>query len=90
MNRLVGDLLDYTRTRFGDGIPIIRVETDARQLINDVVSETRAAHPDRLITVRPVRPFESPPTRRQEKSRFQSTTTAKLSKRRKSGRCSTP
>jgi signal transduction histidine kinase len=49
MNRLVGDLLDYTRTRFGDGIPIVRVETDARKLINDVVSETRAAHPDRVI-----------------------------------------
>jgi signal transduction histidine kinase len=49
MNRLVGDLLDYTRTRFGDGIPIVRGETDARKLIYDVVSEARAAHPDRLI-----------------------------------------
>ena len=49
MNRLVGDLLDYTRTRFGDGIPIVRVETDARNLIDDVVFETRAAHPDRVI-----------------------------------------
>lgn len=49
MNRLVADLLDFTRTRFGDGIPIVRVETDARRVIYDVVSETSAAHPDRII-----------------------------------------
>jgi signal transduction histidine kinase len=49
MNRLVADLLDFTRTRFGDGIPVVRVETDARKLVNDVVSEVAASHPDRVI-----------------------------------------
>lgn len=49
MNRLVADLLDFTRTRFGDGIPVVRVEMDARKLVNDVVSETAASHPERVI-----------------------------------------
>lgn len=49
MNRLIADLLDFTRTRFGDGIPIVRNDTDARRIIHDVVAETSASQPDRMI-----------------------------------------
>jgi signal transduction histidine kinase len=49
MNTLVGDLLDFTRTRFGDAMPIVRVETDAAQVIEDAVAEARAANPERVV-----------------------------------------
>jgi signal transduction histidine kinase len=49
MNRMVADLLDFTRTRFGDGIPIVRAPMDIRKMINDVVSEVAVTHPERII-----------------------------------------
>lgn len=46
MDRLVGDLLDLTRTRLGTGLPISRAPTDLAQVCRQVVSELRGAHPE--------------------------------------------
>lgn len=45
MNQMVLDLLDYTRTRFGDSMPIVPSETDVRKIVHDVMSEVSANHP---------------------------------------------
>lgn len=49
MNSLVGDLLDFTRSRLGGGIPIVRAEMRMDKAVQDVVDELSAAHPDRVI-----------------------------------------
>ena len=51
MNQMVADLLDFTRTRFGDSIPIVRAETDVRRVIHDVVSEVAASYPRSTLQV---------------------------------------
>ena len=51
MNQMVDDLLDFTRTRFGDSIPIVRADTDARKIIHDVVSEVGASFPKSTIQI---------------------------------------
>jgi len=48
---LVGDLLDFTRSRLGGGIPIVRAGVDLGSIVDDVVGEVRAAHPGREIQV---------------------------------------
>jgi signal transduction histidine kinase len=53
MNRLVADLLEFTRTRFGDAIPIVIGEMDAARMIDDVASEVRSSYPASVINVRP-------------------------------------
>jgi signal transduction histidine kinase len=49
--QMVGDLLDFTRSRLGAGIPIVRAETDLGTIVQDVVDEIRAAHPEREVQV---------------------------------------
>jgi signal transduction histidine kinase len=49
--QMVGDLLDFTRSRLGGGIPISRAETDLGKVVHDVVDEVRAAHPGCVIHV---------------------------------------
>ncbi len=39
MNRMIGDLLDLTRTRFGDRIPIVRLPMDLEPMCRQVVAE---------------------------------------------------
>jgi signal transduction histidine kinase len=51
MNQMVLDLLDFTRTRFGDGIPISRAPMDVRKLVNDVIAEVAASYPDAVLQV---------------------------------------
>jgi signal transduction histidine kinase len=51
MNRLVGDLLELTRTRMGDTIPITRADTDIADLVQDVADEIAASHPTHQFTV---------------------------------------
>lgn len=51
MDHMVADLLDFTRTRFGDSIPIVRVETDVRRIVHDVVSEVAASYPTSTLQV---------------------------------------
>jgi signal transduction histidine kinase len=42
---MVGELLDFTRSRLGGGIPVVRAEGDLLALVRDVVAEVSAAHP---------------------------------------------
>lgn len=39
MNRMIGDLLDLTRTRFGDSIPVVRAAIDLDPLCRQVIAE---------------------------------------------------
>jgi len=48
---MVGDLLDFTRSHLGDGIPVERAETSLGRIVHDVVDEVCAAHPTRSIRV---------------------------------------
>jgi signal transduction histidine kinase len=51
MVHLVGDLLDFTRSRLGGGIPITRAPMNMGKAVHDVVDELTAAHPGRTIRV---------------------------------------
>lgn len=52
MEKMISDLLDYTRTRLGAGMPIDRMPTDLKVLAMAVVDEFEAAHPESSITLR--------------------------------------
>ncbi|GEJ57097.1 PAS domain-containing sensor histidine kinase [Anaeromyxobacter diazotrophicus] len=49
MDRLVSDLLDYTRIRAGQGIPVSRLPARLRDVVVPLVEDARLAHPDRSI-----------------------------------------
>ncbi len=49
MQRMIGELLDFTRSRLGGGIPIEREEMSIDKAVHDVVEEITGAHPDRTI-----------------------------------------
>ena len=49
MNRLVGDLLDFTRSRLGTGIPIAPADMDMQTVARQAVDEAVAAHPERVV-----------------------------------------
>ncbi|MGB9991977.1 ATP-binding protein [Massilia sp. SM-13] len=49
MNKLVGDLIDFTRTHLGPGIPIRRMSGDLVTVAEQVVNELRTFHPERQI-----------------------------------------
>jgi signal transduction histidine kinase len=51
MNQMVLDLVEFTRTRLDDGIPVVRAEVDARRLVHDVVMEIAASYPDSIVQV---------------------------------------
>lgn len=51
MNHLIGDLLDFTRSRLGGGIPIVRADMNMGKVVHDVVDEIKAVHPQRTIQV---------------------------------------
>ena len=51
MNQMIGALLDFTRSRLGGGIPIVRAEMNLGKVAHDVVDEIAASHPDRAIKV---------------------------------------
>ncbi|HEU4884275.1 MAG TPA: sensor histidine kinase [Longimicrobium sp.] len=51
MVHLVGDLLDFTRSRLGGGIPIVRAPMNMGKAVHDVVDEITAAHPERSIEI---------------------------------------
>jgi signal transduction histidine kinase len=52
MERMIGDLLDLTRTRLGGAIPLKRVPTDLQQLCDEVLLEVQAAHPGTIVRFR--------------------------------------
>jgi signal transduction histidine kinase len=49
MARMIGDLLDYTRTRLGAGMPVSPVRMDLGVLCHDLFDEFRSAHPTRQM-----------------------------------------
>lgn len=49
MNALVGDLLDFTRSRLGRGIPIVRADMDIAKVSRQTVDEIAALHPQRVV-----------------------------------------
>ena len=49
MNALVGDLLDFTRSRLGRGIPIVRADMDIAKVSRQTVEEMAALHPQRVV-----------------------------------------
>jgi signal transduction histidine kinase len=49
MNKMIGDLLDFTRGRFGEGIPIERVDVDLAAIAHAVVAEVSASYPQRRV-----------------------------------------
>jgi signal transduction histidine kinase len=51
MNQMVLDLVEFTRTRLGDTIPIVRAQMDARRLVHDVVVEIATSYPDSTVHV---------------------------------------
>jgi len=51
MNQMVLDLVEFTRTRFGDTVPIERVEMDVRSMIDEVVAEVTASYPRTVLEV---------------------------------------
>lgn len=51
MEQMVNDLLDFTRTRFGDAIPITREEMDAARMVRDVAAEVASRYPTTSINV---------------------------------------
>jgi len=51
MNQMIGALLDFTRSRLGGGIPIVRASMNMGKVVHDVVNEVSAAYPDRTIKV---------------------------------------
>ena len=51
MNRMVGDLLDFTRGRLGTGVPITRHDMDMAKDVAHAVEEVAAAYPDAVIEV---------------------------------------
>ena len=51
MVHMVGDLLDFTRSRLGGGIPIVRGDVSMGKVVHEVVDELGALHPTRTIQV---------------------------------------
>lgn len=51
MQKMIGDLLDFTRSRLGGGIPVVRATMSMQRVVHDVVEEICAAHPGRTINV---------------------------------------
>lgn len=51
MNQMVGDLLDFTRSRLGAGVPIVRGMMDMGKEVTSAVDEVTAAHPESVIKV---------------------------------------
>lgn len=49
MSQMVGDLLDFTRSRLGSGVPITRGEMDLAKETTHAVEELTAAHPKRVL-----------------------------------------
>ena len=51
MTRMISDLLDYTRTRLGAGMPVTRAPLDLGTLCREVVAEFQSSNPDVTITL---------------------------------------
>lgn len=52
MNEMVGDLLDFTRSQLGSGVPIVRAPVDIARTLRHAVDEVEAAFPDSTFEMR--------------------------------------
>jgi signal transduction histidine kinase len=52
MNRLVTDLLDFTRTRFGDSMPVNPAPMNASVMIDDIAAELRSSYEGTVVNTR--------------------------------------
>lgn len=52
MNQMVRDLLDFTRSRLGKGIPIERDDADLGRVVRETVDEVKASNPNRTVEVK--------------------------------------
>jgi signal transduction histidine kinase len=52
MQRMVNDLLDFTRTRLAQPLPLTRGPVDLRPVAESTVEELRTMHPERTIVLR--------------------------------------
>jgi PAS domain S-box-containing protein len=50
-NRMILDLLDFSRARLSGGIPVHRTPGDVHELVAQVVDELRVSHPERAIVL---------------------------------------
>jgi signal transduction histidine kinase len=57
-NKIVGDLLDFTRTQLGSGIPVQRLRGDLVAACEGMVEEARAYHPEHTILFETSGPLE--------------------------------
>jgi signal transduction histidine kinase len=53
MNKLIADLIDFTRTHLGSGIPIKPKKMNLAEVCMNVVDELRTSHPERFIDFEP-------------------------------------
>ena len=49
MERMIGDLLDLTRTRLGGSLPLKRRPANLQQVCEEAMMEIRAGHPDAVL-----------------------------------------
>lgn len=48
-NKIIEDLLDFTRSHVGEGIPVVKAETDISEVCEKIVEEMRGYYPDHVI-----------------------------------------
>ena len=51
MTEMVNDLLDFTRGRLGNGIPVQRIPADLGEIVREAVAEIQTAHPASTFAV---------------------------------------
>lgn len=51
MNRLITDLIDYTRTRLGKKLPVVLIPTNMVKICTDIIEEQQIANPDHNIVL---------------------------------------
>ena len=51
MNRMVSDLLDFTSSRLGAGVPVVREDVDLGEVARHAVEEVAAAHAGSVLTL---------------------------------------
>ncbi len=51
MNRMVGDLLDFTRSQLGSGVPITRQQMDLAKELRHAIKEIEAANPGHVFAL---------------------------------------
>ena len=49
MGQMVSDLIDFTRTRLGNGVPIVRAPMNLGVMIDEVIEEIGVAHPQHAL-----------------------------------------